>query len=47
MRNTIRFVAIAVLALLVTSGSRSRDTVYAQAQAPTGEWITVMDVSGR
>ena len=32
MRNTIRFVAIAVLALLVTSGSRSRDTVYAQAK---------------
>src|SRR6188768_2405375 len=32
MRNTIRFVAIAALALLVTSGSRSRDTVYAQTR---------------
>jgi hypothetical protein len=32
MRNTIRFVAVASLALLVTSGSGSRETVYAQAQ---------------
>src|SRR5436190_4001571 len=50
MRNTIRFVAVAALALLVTSGARSRDTVYAQAKpgaAPQAPGSIVLQDQGR